>query len=66
MSTLFETGCCAARVRLNEIIKDAASETLERKDGSVKSGIAVFIGELLVAEVKVRKAKSSSHIEYSI
>jgi len=42
---------------------------LERKGGRVRKGISVFIGELLVAEVKGEESqseRSSYTVEYSI
>jgi len=66
MSTLFEGGCCGASERLNEIRNAAASNVVERKGGRVKVEIAVFIGELLCAETKMRgRPRFLSFTEYS-
>jgi hypothetical protein len=68
-SSLFETGCCAASERLNEIMNAVASDVVERKGGRVKVEIAVFTGELLGAETKCEGKPfliSSHNIEYSI
>jgi hypothetical protein len=47
----------------------AASMTLERTRGRVRKEIAIFIGELLVAEVKCEESefeRPSLVVEYSI